>query len=97
MLLDRWNEVLSRKTAHIAFRSPGNDEGTTFGEIEQLSSTIDTSGDFVPAIGSSTDFFPSLIAAWRAGKPALLLVTGKYWPYIYVVKIKELTGQNSPA
>lgn len=80
MLLDRWNEVLSRKAADIAFRSPGNDTGTTFGEIDRLSATIDISGDFVPAIGSSVDFFPSLIAAWRARKPALLLETGKCAP-----------------
>ncbi len=33
--------------------------------------------------------------AWHAGTQSLL-VTGKYWPYIYVVKLKELTGQNSP-
>ncbi|MDP4995288.1 MAG: AMP-binding protein, partial [Akkermansiaceae bacterium] len=71
---------MSRKTADIAFRSPGNDAGTTFGEIERLSSTIDTSGEFVPAIGSSPNFFPTLIAAWRTGKPVLLLETGKCAP-----------------
>ncbi|MEP2774323.1 MAG: hypothetical protein ABJQ29_17210 [Luteolibacter sp.] len=80
MLLDRWNEVLARKTDVIAFRSPGNDAGTTFGEIDRMACGIDISGEFVPTIGSSPDFFPSLIAAWRAGKPALLLETGKCAP-----------------
>lgn len=92
MLLDRWNKVLSRKTADIALRSPGNEIGTTFGEIDRLSYTIETSGDFVQAIGASADFFPSLIAAWRAGKPALLLETGKCAPRPILCEIPSGTA-----
>ena len=92
MLLDRWNEVLSRNPAGIAFRSPENQTGTTFGEIDRFSATIDTSGPFVPAIGASPDFFPSLIAAWRAGKPALLLETGKCLPRPILTEIPPGTA-----
>lgn len=75
MLLDRWNQILAQKAHTIAFRTPENPTGTTFAQIQHRSTTIDTSHPLIPAIGSSPDFFPTLIAAWRTGKPALLLET----------------------
>ena len=73
MLLDRWNQIVARRKDEVAFRRFGETEGVTFGEIEGMAAAIDVSGGIVPAIGGCGTFFPSLIAAWRAGKPALLL------------------------
>jgi acyl-CoA synthetase (AMP-forming)/AMP-acid ligase II len=36
---------------------------------------METDGEFVVAVGESPSFFPSVIAAWRSGKPALLVET----------------------
>ena len=73
MLLNRWNQIVARLSDAVAFRGSGDAAGITFGEIDRMSGEIDVSGTLVPAIGESADFFPSLIAAWRSGKPALLL------------------------
>jgi len=73
MLLNRWNHIVSRRRDEVAFWHPGETAGITFGEIDKMAGEIDVSGDLVAAIGESTDFFPSLVAAWRSGKPALLL------------------------
>lgn len=73
MLLNLWNDVVARHMDEVAFRYTGKDTGVTFGKIDKIAAKIDVSGPYVPAIGESVDFFPSLIAAWRVGKPALLL------------------------
>jgi len=73
MLLNRWNDIVARQMDEVAFRSPGEAAGVTFGEIDRRAGEVDVSGEVVAAIGESTDFFPSLVAAWRSGKPALLL------------------------
>lgn len=57
----------------MAFRHSERPAGVSFREIDQMAGEVDVSGEVVPAIGESLDFFPSLIAAWRAGKPALLV------------------------
>jgi long-chain acyl-CoA synthetase len=73
MLLNLWNDVVARYADQVAFRHHSQDAGVTFGEIDKLAEKINVSGSYVPAIGESMDFFPSLIAAWRAGKPVILL------------------------
>lgn len=73
MLLDRWNHLVARRKDDVAFRRFGETAGVTFAEIDRMAAGIDVSGELVPAIGESNNFFPSLVAAWRAGKPALLL------------------------
>jgi long-chain acyl-CoA synthetase len=76
MLLNRWNHIVARRRDDVAFWRPGETEGVTFGDIDRMAKGIDVSGALVPAIGESADFFSSLVAAWRSGKPALLLENG---------------------
>ncbi|MGJ8633117.1 MAG: AMP-binding protein [Luteolibacter sp.] len=71
--MDAWDEVVARKGDEVAFWSPRHPQGVTFEEIERMAGKVDVRGEYVRAVGSSMDFFPTLIAAWRAGKPALLL------------------------
>lgn len=73
MLLNRWENVNTRRGGEVAFWHPERPAGVSFREIDQMAGDVDVSGEVVPAIGESLDFFPSLIAAWRAGKPALLV------------------------
>ncbi len=73
MLLECWNEIVASRPEEIAFRHPERADGVAFSEIDGMSRGIDVSGGFVVAVGNSVEFFPSLIAAWRAGKPALLV------------------------
>lgn len=73
MILDRWNEVVGRSADGIALRHPDCPGGLSFREIDRMSRDVDTTGETVPAVGESVGFFPSLLAAWRSGKPALLL------------------------
>ncbi|MCE2959258.1 MAG: hypothetical protein ACK56K_04265 [Akkermansiaceae bacterium] len=73
MLVNHWNEIVAKYGEEIAVRGPDSDVSITFREIDQLAEQVDTSGDFVLAIGVSAGFFPALIAAWRAEKPVLLL------------------------
>lgn len=73
MLLKRWNDVVARHRDDVVLRRPGEAAGISIGEIDRMAGEIDVSGPVVPAIGEAADFFPSLVAAWRSGKPALLL------------------------
>lgn len=73
MLVERWNEVVGRSADRIALWHPDCPDGLTFREIDSMSRDVDTTGETVRAVGESTGFFPSLLAAWRSGKPALLL------------------------
>ncbi len=73
MLVDRWNEVVAGSADGIALRHPECPGGLTFRQIDRMSRDVDTSGETIGAVGTSVVFFPSLLAAWRAGKPALLL------------------------
>lgn len=57
----------------MAFWHPERPAGVSFREIDRMAGEVDVSGEMVPAIGEALDFFPSLIAAWRVGKPVLLL------------------------
>lgn len=75
MLVDCWNEVVARSADRIALRHPKHPYGLTFLEIDRMSRDVDTSGEIIRAVGESVRFFPSLLAAWRTGKPALLLET----------------------
>lgn len=74
-LIGHWNGLISRQAGKVALWHPDRPEGVSFGEIDRRSYEIDTGGIFVVACGESPDFFPILIAAWRAGKPALLVET----------------------
>ena len=74
-LISHWNGLVSRHAGKIALWHPGRPEGVSFREIDQRSRVLDSDGEFVVACGESPDFFSSLIAAWRAGKPVLLLET----------------------
>ncbi len=76
MILDRWNGVVARSADGIALRHPQHPGGITFREIDRLSAGVDVSGKIVRAVGDSAGFFPSLLAAWKSGKPALLLENG---------------------
>lgn len=76
MLVDRWNEVVARSADRIALRHTDCAGGMTFREIDRMARDTDTTGEIVLAVGASVDFFPSLLAAWRSGKPALLLENG---------------------
>lgn len=73
MLVDSWNLVVARHAARVAFWHPAVSSGVTFGEIDRMEGGVDVSGPFVVAVGSCPGFFASLVAAWRAGKPALLV------------------------
>jgi acyl-CoA synthetase (AMP-forming)/AMP-acid ligase II len=73
MLRNRWENVNTRRGGEVAFWHPERPAGVSFREIDQMAGEVDVSGEVVPAIGELLDFFPSLIAAWRAGKPALLV------------------------
>lgn len=73
MLLDCWDEVVARRGGDIAVWHPARPDGISFGEIDERSGELETGGDFVKCVGGSVDFFPSLIAAWRMGRPVLLL------------------------
>jgi long-chain acyl-CoA synthetase len=73
MLLNRWEEIIARQGEEIAFRHPERAAGVRFSEIDLMADAVDVSGTVVPAIGESVEFFASLIAAWRAGKPVLLV------------------------
>ena len=73
MLLNRWENVNTRRGSEVAFWHPECPSGVSFREIDQMAGKVDVSGMVVPAIGESLNFFPSLLAAWRAGKPALLM------------------------
>jgi len=75
MPLSHWDELISRQPGRVALWHPGRAEGLSFGEIDRRSQEVNADGEFVVACGESPDFFPSIIAAWRAGKPALLLET----------------------
>ncbi|MFD2256826.1 AMP-binding protein [Luteolibacter algae] len=72
MLLEHWNEIAARHRDDIAFWHHGKPSGITFGEIDSISRTVDTSSDTLIAIGTSLAFFPTLIAAWRTRKPVIL-------------------------
>jgi long-chain acyl-CoA synthetase len=74
-LISHWNGVISRHAGKVALWHPGRPEGVSFGEIDRRSREIDVGGELVVACGESPDFFATLIAAWRAGKPALLVET----------------------
>jgi len=74
-ILAHWNELVSQKAGSVALWHPARLGGVSFGEIDRRSRELDTGGEFVVACGESLDFFPALIAAWRAGKPALLVET----------------------
>ncbi len=73
MLLSRWNEIIAHRGCEVAFWHPERPEGVSFREIDQMAGYVDVTGEVVLAIGESLNFFPSLIAAWRARKPALLV------------------------
>jgi len=75
MPLSHWNQFVSRHPGRVALWHPGHPEGLSFGEIDRISREIEVSGEFVVAVGESPAFFPSIIAAWRSGKPALLVET----------------------
>jgi len=74
-LLDHWNDLVSHGAGKVALWHPARPEGLSFGEIDRRSRELDAGGDIVVACGESPDFFPALIAAWRAKKPALLVET----------------------
>lgn len=74
-LIDHWNGLISHQASEVALWHPGRPKGVSFVEIDRRSREIDAGGEFVVACGESPDFFPALIAAWRAGKPALLVET----------------------
>ena len=76
MILERWNEVVAKNGNGIALWHPDCPAGMGFREIDRLSREVDVSGEMVRAVGSGPGFFPSLLAAWRAGKPAMLLENG---------------------
>ena len=65
MLVNHWNEIVAQYGEEIAVRGPDSDVSITFREIDQLAEQVDTSGEFVLAIGVSAGFFPAMIAAWR--------------------------------
>ncbi|MGC4016383.1 MAG: AMP-binding protein [Luteolibacter sp.] len=71
--MDSWNLVVARHAARLAFWHPAAPSGVTFAEIDRMAGDVDVSGSFVVAVGSCPGFFSSLVAAWRAGKPALLV------------------------
>ena len=73
MLVDYWNEVVAQRSDELAILHPDAADGFTFLEIEAIARKIDTSPEIMHAIGSSVMFLPTLIAAWKAGKPVLLL------------------------
>lgn len=74
-LLGRWNELLSKNADRVALWYPDKPDGMSFGEIDRRSREIEVRDGLVVACGESLDFFPTLIAAWRAGNPALLVET----------------------
>jgi len=74
-LIGHWNGLISRHAGKVALWHPGRTEGVGFGEIDRRSREIDACGEFVVACGESPHFFATLIAAWRVGKPALLVET----------------------
>lgn len=73
MLLERWNEIVASRGEEIALWHPEMAGGLSFSEIDRMASEVDVCGEIVVAVGSLLGFFPSLIAAWRSGKPALLV------------------------
>lgn len=73
MLLTCWNDVVSRRSGRTAFWHPHAVEGVTFGQIDRRARELDVSGPFVAAVGDSLDFFPAIVAAWRAGRPVVLV------------------------
>lgn len=75
MLLECWNDVVARRSGQVALWHPQVPEGLTFRDIDGMAAEVDASGPFVVAVGESPRFFPSLLAAWRAGKPAILVET----------------------
>lgn len=75
MPLSHWDKLISRHPGKVAFWHPGRAEGLSFEAIDRRSREVDTHGEFVVACGESADFFPSILAAWRGGKPALLVET----------------------
>jgi len=73
MLLERWNEIVASRRGETALWHPERAEGLSFAEIDRMACEVDVCGEMVVAVGNSLGFFPSLIAAWRSGKPALLV------------------------
>eukprot|EP00903_Cladosiphon_okamuranus_P004137 g4135.t1 len=73
MLLNCWDEVLACRGGEIAVWHPARPDGLTFMEIESRAGKLDVEGECVRCVGGSVDFFASLVAAWRVGKPVLLL------------------------
>lgn len=76
MLLERWNRIVTERGEEVALWHPERVSGWSFREIDRMSHDTDTTGEHVVAVGEFADFFPSVIAAWRAGKPVLLLENG---------------------
>ncbi len=73
MLLNSWNQIVTSRGSEVAFRHHELEVGGTFSDIDAAAAGIDTSGECVVVAGDSPEFFSGLVAAWRAGKPALLL------------------------
>lgn len=73
MLLEYWNDIVASRGGEIACWHPARPEGMTFSEIDRRSREMDVSGETLIAVGASLDFFPNLIAAWRCGKPVVLV------------------------
>lgn len=73
MPLDHWKEIVRKKGDLLALRHPACPEGLTFREIDHMAADLEISGETVIAIGESLDFLPAVIAAWRTGKPVILV------------------------
>jgi long-chain acyl-CoA synthetase len=76
-LLDSWNLFASRDAEKVVLWHPEAPGGLSFGEIDHRSREIEPHGHDVVACGESLDFFPTLIAAWRAEKPVILIETAR--------------------
>lgn len=76
-LLDFWNELATHRAGDVALWHPRAPEGLRFGQIDRRSRELSVDGTHGIACGESLDFFPSIIAAWRARKPVVLVETEK--------------------
>jgi len=78
MLFGKWSEVVARCGGRAALWWVDRDEKVTFAQLDARANDCVQEGDIWRADGDSPDFLATLIAAWKHGKPVILMEAGHH-------------------
>lgn len=73
MLFEKWSEVVARSGDRVAVWHVGTGVRVTFKELDEQAERYVQEGDLWRADGDKPEFFATLIAAWKHGKPVVLM------------------------